>query len=157
MENTRRKDISICGIIGYTGRQQVEQIIVTALTNLEYRGYDSAGMAVANKISGNIEVYKRAGRVSDLEQVLEDKKIDSTCGIGHTRWATHGGVCDANAHPHIQGSVALVHNGIIENYKDLIEEYELEGKLKSETDTEVAAAVLNIYYQKTKDPKQKFP
>ena len=144
----------MCGIIGYTGKEQVENVIINALTTLEYRGYDSAGMAVANTQSGKLEVYKRAGRVSDLEKLLEDKKIVSTCGIGHTRWATHGGVCDANAHPHTQGKVALVHNGIIENYKDLIEEYELEGKLKSETDTEVACAVLDHYYQQLGDPKQ---
>lgn len=144
----------MCGIIGYTGRQRVEEVIINALTTLEYRGYDSAGMAIADALSGETKVYKCAGRVSDLKNVIDDKKIDSTCGIGHTRWATHGGVCDANAHPHRQGRVTLVHNGIVENYKDLIEEYELEGKLNSETDTEVAAAVLSHYYEKIGDPKQ---
>lgn len=144
----------MCGIIGYTGKKQVEPVIIDALTFLEYRGYDSAGMAVANALSGKTEVYKCAGRVKDLEKVCEDKKIDATCGIGHTRWATHGGVCNENAHPHTQETVTIVHNGIIENYKDLIEEFGLEGSLKSETDTEVAAAVLNHYYKKYNDPKQ---
>jgi len=144
----------MCGIIGYTGKEKVSNVIINALTTLEYRGYDSAGMAVADALSGKTNVYKCAGRVSDLKNVIEDKKIDSTCGIGHTRWATHGGVCDANAHPHRQGRVTLVHNGIVENYKDLVEEYDLQDKLISETDTEIAAAVLNYYYEKTNDPKE---
>ena len=144
----------MCGIIGYTGNRQVKPIIIDALTTLEYRGYDSAGMAVTNKAGKRIDVYKCAGRVKDLEKSCDGKDIDSTCGIGHTRWATHGGVCDANAHPHSQGKVTLVHNGIIENYKDLTDEFNLDGCLRSETDTEVAAAILNHYYEKTGDPKE---
>ncbi len=144
----------MCGIIGYTGKNKVKPIIIDALTTLEYRGYDSAGMAVYNPDKKRTEVYKCAGRVRDLSKVCEDKNIDSTCGIGHTRWATHGGVCDANAHPHTQGSVTVVHNGIIENYKDLVEEYDLASSLKSETDTEVAAAVLDRCHAETGDPKK---
>ncbi len=144
----------MCGIIGYTGKKQVKPIIIDALTTLEYRGYDSAGMAVCNAKEKRTDVYKCAGRVRDLSKKCEFKDINSTCGIGHTRWATHGGVCDANAHPHTSGSVTVVHNGIIENYKDLVEEFDLSGSLRSETDTEVAAAILNHYYQKTKDPKK---
>ena len=144
----------MCGIIGYTGKKQVKPIIIDALTTLEYRGYDSAGMAVSNDEAHRTDVYKCAGRVRDLSKATEDKNIDSTCGIGHTRWATHGGVCDANAHPHSQGKVTVVHNGIIENYKDLIDEFNLSPNLKSETDTEVAAAILDHYYEKTHDPKQ---
>ncbi len=144
----------MCGIIGYTGKKQVKPIIIDALTTLEYRGYDSAGMAVSNTGGHRTDVYKCAGRVKDLEKVCEDKNIDSTCGIGHTRWATHGGVCDSNAHPHKQGMVTLVHNGIIENYKDLIDEFNLQDKLKSETDTEVAAAIVDHYYEKTHDPRE---
>lgn len=144
----------MCGIIGYTGKNKVKPIIIDALTTLEYRGYDSAGMAVCNDKMHRIDVYKCAGRVRDLEKSCEDKTIDSTCGIGHTRWATHGGVCDSNAHPHTQGKVTVVHNGIIENYKDLVEEFELKSRLHSETDTEVAAGVLDFYYDKTGDPKE---
>jgi len=144
----------MCGIIGYTGKEQVKPVIINALTTLEYRGYDSAGMAVSNSRTGQTDVYKCAGRVSDLEKVCEDKEIISTCGIGHTRWATHGGVSNVNAHPHNQGMVTLVHNGIIENYKDLTEEFNLAGNLKSQTDTEVAAAVLNHYYAACHDPKE---
>ena len=144
----------MCGIIGYTGKTKVKPIIIDALTTLEYRGYDSAGMAVYNPATGHTDVYKCAGRVRDLSKLCEDIDIESTCGIGHTRWATHGGVCDSNAHPHTQGSVTVVHNGIIENYKDLVDEYDLAGKLKSETDTEVAAAVLNKCYAETHDAKK---
>ena len=144
----------MCGIIGYTGKKQVKPIIIDALTTLEYRGYDSAGMAVSNAKNKKTDIYKCAGRVRDLSKLCEFKDIDSTCGIGHTRWATHGGVCDANAHPHSSGSVTVVHNGIIENYKDLIDEFSLDNSLKSETDTEVAAAILNHYYQETHDPKE---
>lgn len=144
----------MCGIIGYTGKTKVKPIIIDALTTLEYRGYDSAGMAVYNPATGHTDVYKCAGRVRDLSKLCEDIDIESTCGIGHTRWATHGGVCDSNAHPHTQGYVTVVHNGIIENYKDLVDEYDLADNLKSETDTEVAAAVLNKCYAETHDAKK---
>lgn len=140
----------MCGIIGYTGNKEVKDILIQALSLLEYRGYDSAGIAVSDKQTGNTDIYKCAGRVADLEKLLEGENVDATCGIGHTRWATHGGVCDENAHPHRAGEVTLVHNGIIENYRELIAEYHLANKLKSQTDSEVAAAVLDHFYTKYK-------
>lgn len=136
----------MCGIIGYTGSEDVQEVILDALELLEYRGYDSAGLAVKNDVTGTTNVYKCAGRVSDLRAVCAKMPIAAKCGIGHTRWATHGGVTDANAHPHRQGQVTLVHNGIVENYRDLIVHYEFADILKSETDTEVVAALINHYY-----------
>lgn len=137
----------MCGIIGYTGNENVKDVLLDALELLEYRGYDSAGIAVKDETSHVTNVYKCAGRVSDLRAICDSKKILSTCGIGHTRWATHGGVTDQNAHPHQQGKVTLVHNGIIENYRELIADYDLQEILHSETDSEVAAALLNHYYK----------
>ena len=142
----------MCGIIGYTGSENVKNILLDALELLEYRGYDSAGIAVCDEEKKTTEVFKCAGRVSDLRTICDTKKLLSTCGIGHTRWATHGGVNDANAHPHQQGKVTLVHNGIIENYRDLIADYDLQDLLHSETDSEVAAALLNHYYKG--DPRE---
>ena len=138
----------MCGIIGYTGTKPVEEIILSALETLEYRGYDSAGMAICSKDSKTPAIYKCAGRVQDLRNLCETKQIQGMCGIGHTRWATHGGVCDENAHPHQFGRVTLIHNGIVENYRELIEKYQLADKLHSETDSEVAAAVLDHFYDK---------
>lgn len=137
----------MCGIIGYTGSENVKDVLLDALELLEYRGYDSAGIAVKDETSHVTNVYKCAERVSDLRAICDSKKILSTCGIGHTRWATHGGVTDQNAHPHQQGKVTLVHNGIIENYRELIADYDLQEILHSETDSEVAAALLNHYYK----------
>lgn len=136
----------MCGIIGYTGNNNVLDILLDGLELLEYRGYDSAGIAVGDQQKSNTSVYKCAGRVSALRKICATADITANYGIGHTRWATHGGVSDTNAHPHQQGKVTLVHNGIIENYKQLIADYELEGSLKSETDSEVVAALLNHYY-----------
>lgn len=135
----------MCGIIGYTGKRDAKDIMLDALELLEYRGYDSAGIAILKE--GKTQIVKRAGRVRDLRQLCEEKHPEGNCGIGHTRWATHGGVCDQNAHPHQFGKVTLIHNGIIENYRELTEKYELDGKLKSETDSEVVAAVLEHFYQ----------
>ncbi|WP_026516484.1 glutamine--fructose-6-phosphate transaminase (isomerizing) [Butyrivibrio sp. MC2021] len=137
----------MCGIIGYIGKKTTKDILLDSLELLEYRGYDSAGIALFAEPSQGPVVRKVAGRVSALRSVCEDLPSDSCAGIGHTRWATHGGVSDANAHPHQQGRVTLVHNGIIENYKELIKEYNLKDKLVSETDTEVAAAVLDTLYE----------
>jgi glucosamine--fructose-6-phosphate aminotransferase (isomerizing) len=136
----------MCGIIGYTGTKEAEGILLDTLKLLEYRGYDSAGLAVADD-RGKICMYKCAGRVSKLKELCDHHEIKGTCGIGHTRWATHGGVTDANAHPHQWGKVTLVHNGIIENYQQLSEKFWLMGKLRSETDSEIVAAVLDSFYQ----------
>ena len=127
----------MCGIIGFVGKQKAQDILLDGLEKLEYRGYDSAGIAWF-KENGGISVRKTAGNVKDLRAICDEN--ESTCGIGHTRWATHGGVTNANAHPHKCENIALIHNGIIENYHELIEEFELERDLISETDTEVAAA-----------------
>ena len=137
----------MCGIIGYTGSEDVREVHLDALELLEYRGYDSAGIALRDEESGKTEVRKCAGRVSDLRAICASEKVVSQCGIGHTRWATHGGVNDCNAHPHQVGKVTLVHNGIIENYRELIADYDLADTLKSETDSEVVAALLNRFYE----------
>ena len=135
-----KKEISImCGIIGFTGKLKAQDVLLTGLASLEYRGYDSAGIAYF-KDTGKISLRKTVGKVKDLRAICDDDN-NSTCGIGHTRWATHGGVTNANAHPHKVGQVALIHNGIIENYHDLATKYDLTDELISETDTEVAAAL----------------
>ncbi|SEK52621.1 glucosamine--fructose-6-phosphate aminotransferase (isomerizing) [Pseudobutyrivibrio ruminis] len=141
----------MCGIIGFLGNDALANIL-DGLELLEYRGYDSAGLAIRRENEGESEVYKCQGRVSDLRGIVPTEGADFSCGIGHTRWATHGGVCDKNAHPHRSGKVTLVHNGIIENYADLREEYELEDKLATETDTEVVAALIDKLYDG--DPKK---
>lgn len=137
----------MCGIIGYTGKEEVKEVLLSALEFLEYRGYDSAGIAVKNDVTKKTNVYKCAGRVRDLRDICEKEEVETTCGIGHTRWATHGGVTDRNAHPHKKGVVTLVHNGIVENYRDLIAHYDFAEQLESETDSEVVAALINHYYQ----------
>ena len=136
----------MCGIIGYIGNDALARIL-DGLELLEYRGYDSAGIAVREKGDGQSVVYKCQGRVNDLRGIIPESDVNFSCGIGHTRWATHGGVSDVNAHPHKSGKVTLVHNGIIENYALLKEEYELSEQLVSETDTEVVAALLNKFYK----------
>lgn len=136
----------MCGIIGCTGNQPVRNILINGLKQLEYRGYDSAGIALFDPKAGII-LKKKVGRVADLEAATENLETVAGCGIGHTRWATHGGVTEANAHPHQVGHVTLVHNGIIENYRELTTEYGLKDVLKSETDTEVVAALLDRLYE----------
>lgn len=135
----------MCGIIGFIGNDALNGIL-NGLELLEYRGYDSAGFAIRRAGESLPEIHKCRGRVKDLREI-SPKTGDYTCGIGHTRWATHGGVSDTNAHPHRVGKVTLVHNGIVENYKELSEEYEVEDQLVSETDTEVVAALLNKFYK----------
>lgn len=136
----------MCGIIGFTGKQPAKDILIDGLAKLEYRGYDSAGIALLND-DDTLTIKKKAGRVDDLRTLCQDGEYTSTCGIGHTRWATHGGVTDTNAHPHKCGNVALIHNGIIENYYDIVREYGLADRLVSETDTEVVAALLDKLYE----------
>ncbi len=134
----------MCGIVGYVGEQQAQGVVIEGLRRLEYRGYDSAGIALTDQ--GRIASDKRAGKLANLEKAIEETPLPaSTTGIGHTRWATHGAPNDTNAHPHLgqTGRVALVHNGIIENFARLREELERDGhELSSETDTEVAAHLL---------------
>ena len=135
----------MCGIIGFTGNEPAKDIIIGGLERLEYRGYDSAGLALLS--NDQIQVRKRTGKVEELRKLCEAEKMPATCGIGHTRWATHGGVTDVNAHPHRVGKVVLIHNGIIENYRQIVTEYGLADQLVSETDSEVVAALLNKFYE----------
>ncbi len=140
----------MCGIIGYTGVNNAKDVLISGLKRLEYRGYDSAGIAV--NISNNISLFKSSGKISNLEEKIKDKDIVSNTGIGHTRWATHGVPSAENAHPHKCGNVTLVHNGIIENYSELRENLIKEGvSFKSQTDTEVACAYINKIYENQKD------
>jgi glucosamine--fructose-6-phosphate aminotransferase (isomerizing) len=136
----------MCGIVGYVGQKQALEIVVAGLRRLEYRGYDSAGVAVISE--GQLEVRKKAGKLANLEELLgTDPLPASTTGIGHTRWATHGGPTDANAHPHVSDDtrVAVIHNGIIENFAELRAELTTAGvRLLSETDTEVVAHLLSL-------------
>ena len=136
----------MCGIVGYTGPHQAASILVAGLRRLEYRGYDSAGVAI---LEGNhLLVRKRAGRVRVLEESLERESAPGSCGISHTRWATHGPATDRNAHPHVGGrgnaaTVAVVHNGVIENHAALRRELTSLGFVfNSQTDTEVIAHLI---------------
>jgi len=135
----------MCGIIGYTGKNSALTPVIDGLRRLEYRGYDSAGIALPTEIGKPLYIEKRAGKLKNLEAALS-KTPNSTSGIGHTRWATHGGPTDTNAHPHLdnEGKLALIHNGIIENYVQLRAELEKKGhKFKSETDTESVVHLLS--------------
>lgn len=140
----------MCGIIGYTGPLSARKILLEGLSQLEYRGYDSAGIACVED-GAAVRVTKTTGKVAELKKLCQNDREETHCGIGHTRWATHGGVTRENAHPHQAGRVTLIHNGIIENYHQLTKEYHLEGKLVSQTDSEVAAWVLDSLYDG--DPK----
>ena len=139
----------MCGIVGYVGRQNAKEIIIDGLKRLEYRGYDSAGVAVVQ--SGKILLKKHVGGIANLENLIGEDPMESGTGIGHTRWATHGAPSDANAHPHLSadGRIAVVHNGIIENYvelrKMLTDEHSI--RFRSETDSEVIAQLIGIHYE----------
>jgi glucosamine--fructose-6-phosphate aminotransferase (isomerizing) len=137
----------MCGIVAYIGNKQALPILLGGLRDLEYRGYDSAGVAVLD--NGKIDRAREVGKVDKLTQKLGNKEIKGSIGIAHTRWATHGGVTEFNAHPHIiDGKLAVVHNGIIENYREIKNELEKEGvKFESQTDTEVLAALIYKNYQ----------
>ena len=138
----------MCGIVGFVGNDHAKEKIIDGLKRLEYRGYDSAGIALP--IDGKIEIRKHVGEIKNLEKIIGDPEFDSSVGIGHTRWATHGAPSDVNSHPHgnMDNSIAIVHNGIIENYQEikewLIKEYGIV--FKSETDTEVIAHLIGIFY-----------
>ena len=146
----------MCGIVGYIGKEQAAPILLAGLKKLEYRGYDSAGLAVRDEATGKIDVVKAKGRLHILEEKTDGgKSVPGSCGIGHTRWATHGEPSETNAHPHSTDdhSVALVHNGIIENYQELKEKLLKEGyQFHSATDTEVAVKLIDYYYKKTGNP-----
>lgn len=146
----------MCGIVGYIGREQAAPVLLSGLKKLEYRGYDSAGIAVRKNETENIEVVKAKGRLRVLsEKTDEGRAVSGTCGIGHTRWATHGEPSEINAHPHFSQdkSVVLVHNGIIENYQELKAKLTKAGySFYSQTDTEIAAKLVDYYYKKTGNP-----
>jgi glucosamine--fructose-6-phosphate aminotransferase (isomerizing) len=137
----------MCGIVGYVGKEKAVPLLMEGLKRLEYRGYDSAGIAVLE--DGGLIYEKCAGKISALEALLQEKEFTSTTGIAHTRWATHGEPTDLNAHPHLdcKGKIAVVHNGIIENYRSLRELLDRKGhKFTSDTDTEILAHLIEEYY-----------
>ena len=142
----------MCGIIGYTGEEQAAPILIEGLKNLEYRGYDSAGIAVYDNQTNKTEIVKAKGRLKYLSERTDGgNAVKGFCGIGHTRWATHGEPSELNAHPHVSSDdkVVLVHNGIIENYIELKEKLEKNGyRIYSQTDTEIAADLISYYYNK---------
>jgi glucosamine--fructose-6-phosphate aminotransferase (isomerizing) len=145
----------MCGIVGYVGKQEALPILVGGLEALEYRGYDSSGVALFH--DGNVSVSRATGKLVELKKVLAEQGAgvakDARVGIGHTRWATHGRPTENNAHPHSAGRISLIHNGIIENYIPLRKELEAQGCIfKSDTDTEVAAQLLNTLVQKGRSP-----
>ena len=146
----------MCGIVGYIGREQAAPLLLRGLKKLEYRGYDSAGIAVRNDETGKIAIVKAKGRLRELgEKTDNGEAVKGTSGIGHTRWATHGEPSVTNAHPHeSEGeNVVLVHNGIIENYQKLKEKLLRNGyTFYSQTDTEVAVKLIDYYYKKTGTP-----
>ena len=140
----------MCGIVSYIGHQDPVPILIKGLRRLEYRGYDSAGLALLD--GKNLDFVKKAGKVSDLSDKVSSKSIQGTCGIAHTRWATHGVPNDTNAHPHLDetGKIALVHNGIIENYDSIKKTLEGRGVVfKSETDSEVLVQLISEVYYKS--------
>ncbi|MCQ2555533.1 MAG: glutamine--fructose-6-phosphate transaminase (isomerizing) [Clostridia bacterium] len=141
----------MCGIVGYVGKRNAKDIIIDGLKRLEYRGYDSAGIALLT--DKGILVRKRVGGIANLENLISDENLSANVGIGHTRWATHGAPSDVNSHPHtaFNDRISIVHNGIIENYAELkhmlVKEHKIE--FKSETDTEVAAHLIGLHYEET--------
>ncbi|MCF0242255.1 MAG: glutamine--fructose-6-phosphate transaminase (isomerizing) [Treponema sp.] len=142
----------MCGIVGYIGNKMADQVLINALKKLEYRGYDSSGIAVLD--GDNVLVRKAKGALKFLEELVAKETVRGNLGIGHTRWATHGEPSDVNAHPHtnVSGTLAVVHNGIIENYSELKEWLQSQGIVfRSQTDTEVVAHLLNYYYENSHD------
>lgn len=140
----------MCGIVGYVGNKNAQDFLISGLKRLEYRGYDSAGIVTLDS-DGKATLLRAKGKIVNLEEKLAASKRDDKIGIGHTRWATHGEPSEKNAHPHQAGMIYLVHNGIIENYKELKANLK-EHKFKSETDTEVLAALINSFYKDGKYP-----
>ena len=147
----------MCGIIGYIGPKEVVPVLIEGLRRLEYRGYDSAGVAVVH--DGIVSVRRCAGKLSGLEELLESKPISGDYGIGHTRWATHGRPTEENAHPHrdCTGKIVVVHNGIIENYLELKHELQRQGhRFVTETDTEIVAHLVERE-MKRRRPRERGP
>ncbi len=143
----------MCGIVGYSGPGNSVTPIIEGLSRLEYRGYDSSGICL--KINGNLEIVKKEGKLDNLKAILNEQKPFSHTGIGHTRWATHGGVTDTNAHPHGNETFAVVHNGIIENASTLKKELQAEGyEFKSQTDSEVFLVLVTKFFKETKNTLQ---
>src|SRR6266480_6123783 len=139
----------MCGIVGYVGKKRVVPVILDGLRRLEYRGYDSAGIAVCGNGDG-LQIRRAEGKLRNLEEVIRLKPLDGTYGIGHTRWATHGRPTEENAHPHrdCTGQMVVVHNGIVENYLELKERLQKEGhKFATETDTEIVAYLVEKHSQ----------
>src|SRR5580704_12916687 len=135
----------MCGIVGYVGPKKVVPVIIEGLRRLEYRGYDSAGIAVGQPGNPKLELRRAPGKLANLEAVLREQPLDGTFGIGHTRWATHGRPTEENAHPHrdCSGRIVVVHNGIVENYLELKRELTAQGhKFVTETDTEIIAHLI---------------
>ena len=136
----------MCGIVGIISGRQVTPLLIDGLKRLEYRGYDSAG--VATLIDGRIERRRAKGKIVNLEKRIEEEPLSGTIGIGHTRWATHGVPNETNAHPHATKHVAVVHNGIIENYRELRDELKAQGRIfESDTDTEVVVHLISQYVE----------
>ena len=136
----------MCGIVGYSGARNAVRVLLEGLSALEYRGYDSAGVSVFTE--NGLQTVKSAGRLAVVAERLASHPLPGCCGIGHTRWATHGEPSDANAHPHGTARLSLVHNGIIENYAELKMELSAQGyTFETQTDTEVAAKLLDSCYQ----------
>jgi glucosamine--fructose-6-phosphate aminotransferase (isomerizing) len=134
----------MCGIVGYVGSKQCAPILVEGLRRLEYRGYDSAGLALHTGAAGGIEIVRAVGKLANLEAALKKSPLAGTTGVGHTRWATHGRPSEVNAHPHVAGEVAVVHNGIIENHVALRRGLEARGvRFASDTDTEIVAHLVD--------------
>src|SRR5438105_12659016 len=140
----------MCGIIGYIGNKEAPPVLIDGLRRLEYRGYDSAGVAVLHE--GKLQVRKKKGKIDEgLAPLLQQQPLLGRIGIGHTRWATHGPPCDENSHPHLDqtGRIAVVHNGVIENYDRLKQKLLKAGhKFQSATDTEVLAHLIGDHYEK---------
>ncbi|HBZ43397.1 MAG TPA: glutamine--fructose-6-phosphate aminotransferase, partial [Maritimibacter sp.] len=142
----------MCGIVGVLGKHEVSPIIAEALRRLEYRGYDSAGIATVNE-AGTLDRRRAVGKLANLSDELGHNLLPGKSGIGHTRWATHGGVTVSNAHPHRSGKVALVHNGIIENFHAIREELAAKGvHFESQTDTESVACLVATLIDEGKTP-----
>src|SRR6201981_1891524 len=139
----------MCGILGYIGPKKVVPVVVEGLRKLEYRGYDSAGIAVVNG-NGKLDIRRASGKLRNLEEVVQKSPLEGTYGIGHTRWATHGRPTEENAHPHrdCSGEIVVVHNGIIENYLELKKKLTHEDQqCATETDTEIIAHLIEKYFE----------